>query len=89
MAKIGSYSSYVILPIRPRVTSLGLVGGDLQLGFMSASRQSYRVEMTDDLVMPNWSLLTNNVMGTGGVVIVIDPTASAQTQRFYRVRQLP
>ena len=89
IAQIGSYSNYVVLPIRPRVTSLGFVGGNMQLGFTSVSKQSYRVEMADDLTTPNWIPLTNNVPGTGGVVTVIDPTADAQSQRFYRVRQLP
>lgn len=89
MAQIGSYSGYVILPIRPRVASLGFVGDDLQLGFTTVSKQFYRVEMTDDLAMLNWTPLTNNVPGTGGVVVVVDPMADAQSQRFYRVRQLP
>jgi lysophospholipase L1-like esterase len=89
MAQIGSYTNYVVLPIRPRVTSLGFVGADLQLGFTTVSQQFYRVEMTDDLTTPNWTVLTNNVPGTGSVVAVVDPSASAQSQRFYRVRQLP
>jgi hypothetical protein len=89
MAQIGSYTNYVVLPIRPRVASLGFVGANLQLGFTTVSKQFYRVEMTDDLAVPNWTLLTNNVPGTGGVVVIVDPSASAQSQRFYRVRQLP
>jgi lysophospholipase L1-like esterase len=89
MAQIGSYTNYVILPIRPSVTSLGFVGANLQLGFTTVSQQFYRVEMTDNLATPNWTPLTNNVPGTGGVVAIVDPTASGQSQRFYRVRQLP
>ncbi len=89
MAQIGSYTNYIVLPIRPQVTTLGFVGGTLQLSFTTVSKQFYRAEMTHDLATPNWTLLTNNVPGTGGAVIVIDPTASAQSQRFYRVRQLP
>ena len=87
--QIGPYTKYVFLPIRPRVTSLGFVGGNLQLGFMTASNQLYRVEMTSNLVVGTWTLLTNNVRGTGGAVSVNDLTASTQSQRFYRVRQLP
>ncbi|HVM60436.1 MAG TPA: SGNH/GDSL hydrolase family protein [Verrucomicrobiae bacterium] len=89
MAQIGSYTNYVILPIRPRVTSIGFVGANLQLAFTTVSRQFYRVDMTDDLTAPNWTPLTNNVPGTGGAVVIVDTTASAQSQRFYRVRQLP
>jgi len=89
MNQIGSYTNYVVLPIRPHVTSLGFGGGNLQLGFMTVSNQFYRVEMTSNLVASPWTLLTNNVRGTGGAVSVNDPTANGQSQRFYRVRQLP
>jgi lysophospholipase L1-like esterase len=89
MVQIGSYTNYIILPIRPKVTALGFIGGNLQLGFTTVSKQSYRVEKTDDLAAPNWTLLTNNVAGTGGVVPVSDPNAAGISQRFYRVRQLP
>jgi hypothetical protein len=89
MAQIGSYTNYVVLPIRPQIATLGFVGGNLQLGFTTVSKQFYRVAMTDDLAVPNWTLLTNNLAGTGGVVVAVDPTASVQSQRFYRIRQLP
>jgi len=29
MAQIGSYTNYVVLPVRPSVTSLGFVGANL------------------------------------------------------------
>jgi lysophospholipase L1-like esterase len=89
MAQIGSYTNYIVLPIRPKVATLGFVGGNLQLGFMTVSRQFYRVEMTDSLAVPTWTLLTNSVAGNGGVVQVSDPNAVGVSQRFYRVRQLP
>jgi hypothetical protein len=88
-AEIGAYSNYIVLPVRPRIASLGFSGGNLQLVFTTVAKQFYRVETTDSLAAPSWSLLTNNVPGTGGAVSVTDPTASAQVQRFYRVRQLP
>jgi len=89
MSQIGSYSNYVILPIHPQVTSLGFTGANLQLTFTTVAKQFYRVEMTGDLTMPNWTLLTNNVPGNGGAVQVVDSSAVGQSQRFYRVRQLP
>ena len=89
MAQIGSYTNYIVLPIRPQVATLGFAGGNLQLAFTTVSKQFYRVEMTDNLAAPNWTLLTNNVTGNGGVVQVSDPTAVGVSQRFYRVRQLP
>src|ERR1039457_2742281 len=52
MAQIGSYTNYIVLPIRPQVTALGFVGGNLQLGFTTVSKQFYRVEKTDGLAAP-------------------------------------
>ena len=86
---IGSYTNYVVLPARPQVTTLRFVGRTPQLGFTALSRHLYPVKMTDDLAVPNWTLFTNNVAGTGGVVVAVDPTAGAQSQRLYRVRQRP
>ena len=89
MAQIGSYTNYVVLPVRPRVVSLGSSGNNVQLTLTTVGKQSYRVEMTDDLTAPNWTPLTNNVPGTGASIQVIDVGALGQPQRFYRVRQLP
>ena len=66
MAQIGSYTNYIVLPIRPQIASLGFVGGNLQLAFTTVSKQFYRVENTDGLTAPNWSLLTNNVAAPAG-----------------------
>jgi len=88
-AQIGEYSSYVILPVHPHVTAFELTGSTAQLRFTTVSNQLYRVEMTDDLASPSWTLLTNNVPGTGGSVLVIDADAASHRHRFYRVKQLP
>lgn len=88
-AQIGPYRNYVIVPIRPRVIGLNFAGADLQLQFTTASNQLYRVEMTASLTSPSWTLLTNNVPGTGGTVQVTDPAADSHPSRYYRVKQLP
>jgi lysophospholipase L1-like esterase len=88
-AQIGNYNDYIVLPVRPKVTSFTVVGGLPQLRFSTVSNQFYRVERTDTLKPPAWTTLTNNVPGTGGSVLVTDPSATTLPQRFYRVRQLP
>jgi len=88
-SQIGSYTNYVILPIKPQVTGASFVASDFQLQFITASNQFYLVEMTDSLETPSWTTLTNNVPGTGGTVLVTDPNAASQSNRFYRLRQLP
>jgi lysophospholipase L1-like esterase len=88
-AQIGSYTNYVIVPIRPHVAGINFAGAAFQLQFTTASNQLYRVEVTSSLESPMWTLLTNNVPGTGGTVVVTDPAAAGQPSRYYRVRQLP
>jgi lysophospholipase L1-like esterase len=88
-ARIGSYTNYVIVPIRARIASASFAGAAFQLQFTTASNQFYRVETTPALDSPSWTPLTNNVPGTGGIVLVNDPGAAGQTNRFYRVKQLP
>jgi len=88
-SQIGSYTNYVILPIRPRVTGINLVGDAFQLQFTTASNQFYRVEMSSSLENPSWTVLTNNVPGTGGIVSVTDSDAAGQLSRYYRIKQLP
>jgi lysophospholipase L1-like esterase len=88
-SQIGSYTNYVILPIRPVVTAAAFADTDFEIQFTTASNQLYLVEMTDSLDAPSWTPLTNNVLGTGGLVTVTDPNAAAQSNRFYRVKQLP
>ena len=55
---------------------------------ISVAGRSYRVESCDDLVSGLWSVLTNGVDGTGGVMDVIDTGGATATQRFYRPERL-
>lgn len=59
------------------------------LNFSSQVGQTYRVERADTLTSPQWAPLTNNWPGTGGLLQLLDPVASAQAQRYYRVLILP
>jgi len=61
----------------------------VQLRSTTAFNQLYRVEATDDIGSPSWTSSTNNVLGTGNSMLVIDPDAATHASRFYRVKQLP
>src|SRR5207245_7693770 len=67
------------------------IQGDTQsarLRFASELGSLYRVEYTADFGAGVWEVLSDNVAGTGGGVLVTDP-GPLVPQRFYRVRLLP
>jgi hypothetical protein len=71
-----------------RINAFEKTGGDIWLSFNSMLGRTYRVESTDELP-PTWSVLTNNVIGTGGRFQAIDGGAASLPKRFYRTVQLP
>jgi lysophospholipase L1-like esterase len=88
-SEIGPYSNYVILPTLPEFTGIYLTGTNVALNFSTVSNQFYIVEDRNDLLAGSWTTLTNNIAGTGGVVVVSDSPPANLPERFYRVRQLP
>jgi chitinase len=74
----------------PGLTAIQMNGQGMELSFTSLPLGSYRVQWTSDLTASAWSTLAlTNITGTGGVVQVIDPAPTAQSQRFYRVQTPP
>jgi hypothetical protein len=57
--------------------------------FPSQVGQTYRVQWTESLSPAAWQTVTDNVPGTGYALSIPDPSASGQTQRFYRALILP
>jgi hypothetical protein len=70
------------------ISSLGPVGNDIQLSFPSVSGKTYTVEKSDTLGSA-WSLLQDNVPGTGSPVTVTDSGAASLPHRFYHVKIKP
>ncbi len=63
-----------------------IVSGDtFDLGIQSSQGQTYRIESTENLLDNPvvWTVLSNNVPGTGGVIHIQD--AGLPAQRYYRV----
>src|SRR5205823_13469521 len=58
--------------------------GDAILSLARSEGINHRIEVSSDL--RNWTTLTN-VSGTNVVIMVTDPAAVAQAQRFYRAVQ--
>jgi hypothetical protein len=49
----------------------------------------YRVEKKDDLTLATWTLLVDQIVGTGGPLVITDPGAATLPKRFYRADVLP
>ena len=62
----------------------GITNNQFGFGFMTQSAANYLIEYKDDWSDPAWQTLAN-VVGTGSVVVFVDPS-ELSTSRFYRVR---
>ncbi len=73
----------------PRIVSMAVTNRIPRLGFTTSAGQSYRVEFKSNLSDPSWTTLSGSesVAGTGGVLEITDPgaTAGPGAKRFYRV----
>ncbi len=66
------------------------VGPDIELSFTSLPLGSYRVEWAGDLTNSIWNTLAvTNVSGPGGLLQIVDPAATSQPIRFYRLQTPP
>jgi len=59
------------------------------LDFPTIGGKSYRLESTDDLSGNPWTMIADNVIGTGAHIQLTDVPGVGQRARFYRLRLLP
>jgi PKD repeat protein len=72
------------------IVTSAVSSGNFQLSFSSVAGKLYSVERNANLTLSNgWSAITNNVPGNGGAILVVDPSAAALSNMFYRVHLLP
>jgi hypothetical protein len=64
-------------------------GLDILVKFPSTSGLRYRVESAGDVASGAWSILADNLSGTGALLTISHPNAAALPQQFYRVSVLP
>jgi hypothetical protein len=78
------------MPLSPvvEITSLSSNSAPFGFSFTTDSGPTYIVEYTDALepALTNWVTLSN-LIGTGGLLNVIDPNSTPHQKRFYRVRR--
>ncbi|HEY5298240.1 MAG TPA: M12 family metallopeptidase [Verrucomicrobiae bacterium] len=58
------------------------------VSFNSANGTIYRVQSSDDLAAGAWSILADQIIGTGANIFLTDPGAATRPHRFYRAEVL-
>jgi hypothetical protein len=69
--------------------SLSRSGNNLLIAFPTVTNQKYRVERSSNLASGTWSIVADNIVGTGSTVQITDSGAGSSAQAFYRVDTLP
>ena len=80
---IGAYEADPNLSI----SRIAKVGGDIRMQFNRLLGRNYQVESKDD-IMGSWSVLSNDIAGTGSGLQAVDTGAATLPQRFYRAVML-
>ena len=77
---------HTILDDDLRMGVISVSGGNVNLSFLTASNQFYRIERSPSIAPPVWVTVPglNAIAGTGGAVQVMDPIPPDAVQRFYR-----
>jgi alpha-L-fucosidase len=68
-----------------KVSQMQASGSDMVVSFPTVSGKTYRVERSDTLQSGSWSVVQENIAGTGSTMQVTDSGGAAQTKRFYRI----
>ncbi|GEM_PF-343972 len=60
-------------------------GADIVLSFPTVTGKTYRVERSDNLQNNSWTVVQDNIAGTGQTVNVTDSAGAQHATRFYRL----
>jgi parallel beta-helix repeat protein len=71
-----------------RMNGIQKIGPDIRLFYSSMLGRTYRLESAEDLT-GTWSVLTNDVSGTGRLLQAVDAGGATLPRRFYRAVLLP
>ena len=70
------------------LTAVERSGANVLVKFTTLAGAGYRVEYSSDLPANSWTILANNLPGTGSVVTFTDAGVIGLPKRFYRVTEL-
>lgn len=69
-----------------RLTAIARQGNDILLNFTAVFGRNYEIDSENNLD-GSWTVVTNNIPGSGGVMPAVDAGGASQPQRFYRAAQ--
>jgi len=69
---------------RFRISAVARNTNGFDLTFASIAGKTYRVETKDSVLLPNWTLFSDQIFATGTSTTISDPGAAGLAQRFYR-----
>ena len=72
----------------PMIESVIYTAGAINLRWHALAGRTYQVQFTDDLNQASWSIW-GQFPGTGSTMTVLDSSAAASSQRFYRISLMP
>ena len=71
------------------ISALTISNSDAAITFQSASGIVYRVEEREDVAGGEWSILADQVLGTGDTLQITDPGVLVLPRQFYRLSVEP
>jgi hypothetical protein len=81
-----SKTNPILSSSRLHIDSVQASASAMSFGFPSQNGVTYGIEFCDQLNSGNWNILTNNIVGNGGVYQFTDPNVGSVKQRFYRLK---
>ncbi len=70
-----------------KIIALSVTGTNTLISFSTALDRTYAIETASSLLAANWTIVTQNVAGTGSPLQIIDPGGATNTPpRYYRAR---
>ena len=76
------------VPMKPVMRPIAPTNGSLLVSWRAVAGQTYQLQSTLDLALPEWADLGTPLVATNGTMTILDPI-TPQGQRFYRVAVLP
>jgi fibronectin type 3 domain-containing protein/regulation of enolase protein 1 (concanavalin A-like superfamily) len=67
------------------ISQIARSGNDMVISFASMAGKTYRLDSSDAVQSGSWVTVQDGIIGTGGLVQIVDTGAAALPQRCYRV----
>ncbi|MCW1925718.1 fibronectin type III domain-containing protein [Luteolibacter arcticus] len=68
-----------------KVSEMAPSGEDMLVSFPSVGGITYRLECSATMESGSWTIVEDDITGTGEIIQITDPGGAAQPQRFYRI----